>query len=312
MREGMTKHNFENEGSQHEVVFTRHSKARYRTAHETMESENPQAPFDPEKQVTPDLSPEGERLAKEEAKKFFDGLEPGADHLFFVSSNEARAIETANIYRQIAKKRGFDVLKPYGTAQGEDGSKEILNPEPAGNTLAERIGEGEIRILKDLSLNSQNTLLGYVFSAEASLKNANLEALDADTKEKWDKARQIINGDDRGSWGDNFFAHSEEIKEIFPAIKSAYDLFRTRFNNLLKLARFGLRKARGSGIGGNVKILAFGHENYMASALETYFNDHEIENCESIAIEAGADQGLILKRRGEEVPLNEEDISRPK
>jgi len=133
----------EREDSAH---FIRHSKSAYRTYEEIQKSESPEQQLDPEKQVTPDLPEAGIELAEQEADKFFEDLDPETDAIFFTSSNEARALETANIYRKAAHEKGFDIITPENT-RGE---------------LAEEIGEGEIRVLKNLSLNIDNVLLSGV------------------------------------------------------------------------------------------------------------------------------------------------------
>ncbi|MDO8579299.1 MAG: hypothetical protein Q7R72_00295, partial [bacterium] len=47
-----------------DVFFIRHSKSAYKTYAATQKSGNPRAPFDPENQISPDLTEEGELLAK--------------------------------------------------------------------------------------------------------------------------------------------------------------------------------------------------------------------------------------------------------
>lgn len=131
------------EGVKDDVTFIRHSKAGYKTQEAIERSGNPRAAFNPEDQVTPDLTPEGREFAREKAEEFFDGLDPAQDKLFFVSSNEARALETGNAYREVAEARGF----------------EIITPEKSGTRVAEEIGGGQIRTLNNLSLNSQDILL---------------------------------------------------------------------------------------------------------------------------------------------------------
>lgn len=272
---------------QDSVHFTRHSKAGYKTYAEILKSDDPTAPVDPENQVVPDLTEAGVEMAHEAAEKFFEGLNSKIDQLFFASSNEARALETANIYREVALAKGFTVVKP----------------EHARGKLAEEIGGGDIRVVQALSLNVKNTLLSSVFNPEAHLGEVKLDALDVETREKFEQARAIINADDRGSWGENFYEHGEEIQKIFPEVESSRDLYETQFKNLLRLTEFGLKKVEESDPDKQVKILAFGHENYMGYALNTYFNEHEIKNCEMVTIEpVGGD--LTIERRGEVKKLN--------
>lgn len=269
-----------NEGED-SVNFIRHSKAGYRTYEEILKSENPQQAVDSEEQVTPDLPEKGVEIARVEAENFFASLNSSKDNLFFVSSNEARALETANVYREVAHEQGFTVVKP----------------EHIRSELARKIGEGEIRTIENLSLNIKNMLLTSVFNPGSRLGEINWSAVDSGVREKWEQARLIINADDKGSWGANFFHHSEAVQEIFPEIKTAREIYEGQFENLKRLARFGFKKS--AEVDGSIKILAFGHENYIGYALNEYFEDNEIKNCEAITVRL-RDSDLSVERRGEE------------
>ena len=273
----------------HGVFFTRHSQAQYRTYQKIKLSDNPQAAVDYENQITPDLSEPGIALARERAGEFFARFDPEHDALFFASSNEARAIETADVYRRVAKEKGFEVIKPEHTR----------------STYADELGEGEIRVLQNLSLNIENTILAGVFNPDSQQNPKFTEKLDSETQEKYTKARAIINQHDYGNFGENFFHYSKEIQNIFPEIESSNDLFESQFQHLLRLAQFGINKSNTSGISKHIKILAFGHENYMSYALNKYFGDHEIKNCETIDI-AITPEDTFLTRRGDRVSISNE------
>lgn len=263
------------------INFIRHSKAEYNTYGKIRSSENPQAGMDPENQITPDLSAEGVALAEKKAEELLSRFVADRDILFFTSSNEARALETANVYRKKAHEKGFEILKPDNVRL----------------KLAETIGEGEIRVIDNLSLNPKNILLQALFNPDHHNVSVNWDALDQETREKCDRVRALVRENDYGSFGPNFFHHSEKAKKIFPEIKSAQDQFDSQFQHLLRLARFGLKMAGDAKLAKNVKILAFGHENYMAYALDKYFGDNEIKNCE--AIEVRFDDGHVrMDRRG--------------
>mgnify|MGYP001620184623 CR=1 FL=1 len=268
------------------VFFTRHSKAGYKTYAEILKSDDPTAPVDPERQVVPDLPEAGVELARDSAEEFLDTLDPETDQLFFASSNEARALETAAIYKEVAETKGFEIIKP----------------EHVRGELAEEIGGGDIRVVDALSLNIKNNLLSSVFNPSAHVGEVNLEALDPKTLTKWNEARAIIEAGDRDSWGANFYEYGEEIQKIFPELKTSRELYETKFKNLLRLAEFGLKKAEESSLDKNIKILAFGHENYMGYALNKYFGEHEIKNCETLTIKP-AGENLAINRRGEEASL---------
>lgn len=263
------------------IHFTRHSKAEYKTYRKIRSSENPRAEIDFENQITPDLSEESVVLAEQKAEELLSRFNPDEDVLFFASSNEARSLETANIYRKNAHEKGFEILKP----------------QKVGLKLAEEIGEGEIRIVRNLSLNNKDLLLQSLFNPDYQNQSVNWDALDSETREKCDKVRAMIREHDYGSFGANFFHYSERVQEVFPEIKSAKDLFDRQFHNLIRLAKFGTKKIQESGLKKNVKILVFGHENYMSYALEQYFQEHDIENCETVDVNV-VNSGVELTKKG--------------
>lgn len=263
------------------IHFTRHSKAEYNTYRQIRSSENPQAEMDYENQIIPDLSPEGVVLAEQKARELLSKFNPETDVLFFASSNEARAIETADIYRKVAHENGFEILKP----------------QKVGLNLAEEIGKGEIRVVRNLSLNNKNFLLQSLFNPDYQNNGVNWDALDSETREKCEQIRAMIREHDYGSFGANFFHYSEKVQGTFPEIKSAKDLYDRQFQNLLRLAEFGMQKAQEAGLNKKVKILAFGHENYMSYALDKYFEQHDIKNCETVDVNI-TDEGIKLTKEG--------------
>ena len=244
--------------------------------------------MNPEDQITPDLNQEGVELAEKKAEELLSRFDPEHDILFLASSDEARALETANVYRKIAHTKGFEIMKPHKT----------------GTRLAGEVGEGEIRTVHNLSLNSKNLLAQALFNPDYQNESVNWDALDSETRAKYDKVRQLVAADDRGSFGANFFHHSETAAEILPEIKTARELYKVQFKNLLRLAGFGVQKAQESGVEKNVKILAFGHENYMGYAMDRYFEEHDIKNCETIDVETG-DSDIVLTKRGATASVNE-------
>ena len=246
-----------------EFFLTRHSKSNYNEYDKTLQGENPQEGFDHSKQESSDLSEAGIKLAREKAKEFFEKLKPETDRVFFVTSNEARAIGTANIYRLEARSRGF----------------EIIEPEHTRSNLAEKEGEGELRAIETLSLNTKNTLQFLVFSSsEPSVNWANV---DDNFKQSWQEARKIIEADNKGSWGSNFATHSTEIKRIFPNVETAEQFYNTKFKNILRLIKWADKKTQGIG-GKQIKVLGFGHEDYLVKFLQDEFSQEGIRNCETI------------------------------
>ena len=272
-----------NENKSFEAFGIRHSKSNYDTY--VTQKERGDKKFNPADQVYPDLSKEGIKLAKEKAIEFFDNLNPETDKLFFISSNEARAIATADIYRQEAIKQGFEIMKP-----GKTNSK-----------ISDKETNGYVRTSRALSLNTKDYALHSIFVGELpeEIQKIIADELPDDVKGKWLKAREIINNAPAEikaqGWGELFYKYSEEIKEIFPGIKSSEDLEK-QFNNILKLIQWGKNKIEESGIAGDVKVLGFGHENYVASILDKRLGDHKIANCEAISINIDNQGEFELKK----------------
>ncbi len=271
-----------------DIRFIRHSKAAYRSGSAIVGSENPDRPIDPKEQVFPDLTEAGVELAQHEAEKLFGEMDPAADALFFASSDQARALETAQMYKNIAKGKGFV----------------IIAPEHHRNPLAERMSEEEVRVVESLSLKPESSLWGSLFSPPTQLAPINWSGVDAAVRSAWEEARQVVLQDDKGNWGANFAHYSDILRErgLLPNEQStAHELFETQFQQLLRLARFGARKAK-EGFGGkHIKILAFGHENYLAKAFKEYFGEEGIQNCEAVHVRVNADDSLEIERRGKSV-----------
>lgn len=287
MREGKNIASSPSKESEVSADYIRHSKSSYGTYAKISQSENPQASFDKNDQVTPDLTEAGVELARQEAEKYFSELSPEEVKLFFVSSNEARTLETANIYRLVAKEMGFEVIKS----------------EHSRSQISEEIADGEIRAIETLSINSENIMIDGIFSPAFLRGNLDLSLVPKDVREKYLQAIAIIDADDRGSWGANYAAHDEAIKKIFPEVKSAVDIYESKFKNLLRLYEFAEKKAAEAGEElGPIKILAFGHENMMIHVLRELFKNTQLKNCEVVGFES-AENGIKMTYRGEDVEL---------
>ncbi len=272
------------------VLYSRHSSAAYGEEAKILASDNPQSAVNPEDQIHPDLTEAGIEFARTEAEKFFGNLDRQHDELFFVSSNQARALETAAIYRDVAKQKGFDVIAPDHVRGG----------------FAQEIGGGDVRVVRNLSLKSENTLVYSVFYPDKNMAPINWEAAsqqDPQIRDKWERAHKIIQEHDFGSWGANMFHHAPAVKQIFPEVNTAEDLYEGQFKNLLRLAEFGLNKAQKSDRPKNLKIIAFGHENYVGYALDKYFQEHDIKNCETISFQQDETGAMTLERRGQRAVL---------
>ncbi len=266
------------EGPQARVFFIRHSRATYKNAAETLASDNPEAPFDPESQVR-DLPPEGIEMAEKEAQKFFSQFEAGKDIFFIVSSTQMRALETAKIYADTARAMGM----------------EVVEHEKTGTEIAKKVGGGSVRSIDTLSMTEgkyltvQNQVFGTIFNPPSQRPAVNWAEVDPETRDLVEKAHAIVLADDKGSWGANFYAHAEAVKKIIPALETPEELHKTQFQNIQRLARLARTKTPE---GKRLSVIGFGHENYMGKALEEDTGKHGIGNVE--AVEIGEDG--ILKR----------------
>lgn len=261
--------------------FIRHSQSGYKTYAEQLKN-NPTDLFDKDQQITPDLTESGIELAKKTAQEYFRALDPGNSALFFVSSNESRAIETANIYREVAKEMGFEIITPQNTR----------------SKMSDEIADGQVRVLDTLSLNLPNLLANSVFNPAKYRTDINFEYVSEEEKERFEKAKAIIDADDQGSYAKNYDKYSEQIKQIFPEIKSAHDLRIHQFENMKKLLKFAAVKTQKSGIEKNIKIIAVGHENILSEALREMFEEDGINNCEVLNMDLERDGSIAAQFRG--------------
>ncbi len=249
--------------------YIRHSKSTYATYRKLGAGENPAQAFDPEDQVLPDLSPEGRELARGEAEKFFAGLDPAKDALFFVSSNEARALETAALYRDIAKVKNFDIVKP----------------ENARSSISENHIDGDVRVIRALSLNLKNTVILNLFNPPASRYPVNFEGLNREDVEMYKGLERAIDADNKGSFAANFLQYGDLVKTYVPGFETAEDLYNRNFKHLIRLLRFAETKRPTGEQEKPIRIVAFGHENQVLVALNKYFEEQGINNCEVLHVE---------------------------
>ncbi len=277
-------------GEQHSAHYIRHSASNYKTI--IKQKEAGMKGFDPKDQVFPDLSEPGIELAKKEAEEFFQGLDSEKDVLFFASSNEARALATADIYRQEAKKRNFEIMKPGKT----------------NLALSDKETDGYVRMSSMLSLNPRSYLEHSIFvsSLPEVVQKSIAEKLPEELRERWLAAREIINNapDEikKGGFGTVYHTYADQIKKLFPDVRNAEQMEK-RFQHIVELAQWGMEKAKESGLEKNLKILGFGHENYASPVLEKYFGDHSMKNCEALNIKTATDGKMELERRGEKSEL---------
>lgn len=263
-----------------EAFLIRHSKASLQTYETILMSDDPQQPVTKDFQVSPDLKEEGKKMAEEKAEALFEKMDPEKDELVFVSSQEARALETAAIYRNIAKQQGFTIL-----SSGKTGSE-----------LAQQLGEGDIRIIKALMPEIKNTLMITIFFPKNKVPEINWTAVPTDIKKKWDQARSIVENNDHGSYSANLTEHIEAVRQIFPEMASADERNEKILKKLKRLFDFAQSKAKENPPDKNIKILAFGHDTYMSALSEKVLKDSKTENCQAINIQASSDGEYIITK----------------
>lgn len=296
------------------TVFRHSGPPYYRLDRSIVTSRNPEAkPLANDQSFYSDLPPQARELALRKAQEFFDRrdpktnkpiMDPKKDAAFFVSSDLNRSVETALIFLEEAHRRGFEIIEPR-KEQGE---------RTAYRDMADHVSEGAIRKIECLTLNHlENKLREEIFQPTDFLKEVVKypENVSQETLEKWGQARAIIERDNRGSWGANYAAHSQEIEKIFPNVKSAESVYNTKFKQMLKLVRFGEKKRQESGFPKNVRVLGFSHENSFIYFLQQNFGE-TMGYCEDIAFDAtpkadtlGGDVSVMAK--GKAVRFNKED-----
>jgi hypothetical protein len=286
-----------------EIIFTRHSMANYGTYSETVAGDNPTGPHDITKQVIPDIPQkegrDGVALAKKQARLLFGTFNKKTDAIFFVSSNEARALETAYYYASEALDLGFEVIEHktgwFGTGVKAPHVDKVREHIQRNGKPIKRY----VRPINSLSLVIPNTFEACVFNTERinSYLNYNWAKIPEAEQRKFEAARAIIKANDHGSWGANFYFHAEEIQKIFPNLETPMGLYNSQFQNILKLVKFGINKIRDAKYAKNIKVIGFGHENYWSVALDIHFKNHGIGDCQSVGI--SIDEGKVtLMRRG--------------
>jgi len=240
------------------IYFIRHSRASYATYAERLSSDTPELPIDMKNQL-PDLPEAGIELAEKSAHEFLSKLNPEKDIVYIVSSTQMRAVETAQIYVKVAQELGIEVVEQESKSEEKN----------------------YVRPIETISLKNENPILDAIFSPARVPQEINWEAVSPETKAKYDKVRDIVLADDKGTWGANFYAHAEEVKKIIPEITTSQELYEKQYKNIERLGQFARNKSNGSK---RVNILAFGHENYMSVALQEKTGDHAIGNTETIEI----------------------------
>lgn len=272
------------EESELKADYIRHAPAEYKTYLNTLASDTPNTPFNYKEQITPDINEQALEFAKRAANEYFEKLDPEKDILFFTASNEARAIETANMYRTVAHDRGFEVIRPD-------------NPR---SDYAETLGEGEIRMVDSLSVNPNNMLTNMLFAPKSQYDQLviNWEKVSEEDKQKIEEIRSIVEKDNKGTWLQNVIEHGEEVDRVFPENNTTIRTYGKQFEDLLRLLRFARSKAATLESNKELRLLAFAHENAVTPLLQEHFDKQGIKNCECIEFTVNTAGEVAVEFRG--------------
>lgn len=275
--------------------YFRHSESPYKTYKAKLKSDEPNSPLNPEQQYVDDLTPKGVEIAKDAARKYFEGLNPEKDRLYFVSSNEARALGTARVYKDEAEKRGFTIIDVPEARQKND--------------IAYRVTGGKVRTSKKLSVNPQNLVLDNLFMPADKRFEVNFDKLSPDFIVKYEQAKAIVDRDNKGSYGANLVAHASEVRKIFPEVKTAESVEKEKLQKLIHtFGKYAKRHAE-QGSEEDIKVLAFGHQDQMVGFLNREFGKADLQNCEAVSFDFDAsDKRVEVKYRGEKRKLEEKFV----
>ena len=255
------------ESKEHSYAFIRHSKASYNEYKKMLNSDDPLKPFDSKEQDSTDLTPEGKLLAKRSAEDFFAKLIPDNVELFFASSNEMRAFETAQIYKEIALEKGFNIIKPINTRN--------------------QFNEDEyIRILNLLSINHEkgNKLVSSAFNGKDKRPEIAWDNVEDKTiKDRYERLCSIIDNDDQGDWGSNWYKYGEYASELFPEFKiqTKDSVHLNKFTKISRLIKFVEEKIKSDK---KLVILGFGHEDILMKTLKEELGRDGMKNCEVVEL----------------------------
>lgn len=305
----------------------RHDDAIYSQNEMIPRSSEPLQYFEKLAQAPEDLSAKGKEHAREMASEFFRHFDPNKDEIAILSSAITRARETAAIYLEVAEKMGFSIkiissddntgsikLVSYEEYERIEEKKKNMHQTrgqiPA--ELFERQGGSKIRTLKPLSLdNVKQMFVEFLFHPENymdKVQNKYKNKIPPKYQEIWIEARKIIEDDNKGSWGQNFLAHSEKLQKLFdyyrqknnldegtiPHFSSVKDMYQNNFRNILRLmARYDDvidDYEKNNPQNKKVRVLGFSHENQLLYFLKKEFDKTDADKGRVIGFKILKDQ----------------------
>jgi len=301
------KRDFHKNGGTISGAFIRHAPAKYASYGAILSSNQPAQPFNSMRQTFPDLTKEGYEKARVSAVEFFDGIDPTRYRIFPLASNEARAIETALVYQQVAKEKGFGHLVLFNAHHVGNGAKEALIREnPANKWFLEHLGiVSELGIYDDKTPDPNALIRDGVFNPKSRRTVVNPKSISPELYAKYNEACQIVDADPQASWGDNWMKHAVHVKQgPFPEVKTPIEVYDDQFRKTMNKVKLAGKKSETMGLndlGQGVKMLMFGHEQTVGHALDSKFGEHALKNCEPLVF--GLEDRVIGQFRGKEAVL---------
>jgi len=305
--------------------FARHDDATYSQNEMIPRSSEPLQSFEKSAQVSADLSTAGRKHAYRMANEFFDNFNPQTNEIAITSSALTRSRETAAIYLEVAKDRGFDIkviaredkhghinLLDLPEYEEKISSKRKVPRGQIPEELFKKQGGTEIRTLGPLSLdNIKQMFIEFLFNNDnymAKVQTKYKNKIPPEYRDLWQQARAIIEKDNKGNWGTNFLTYSEQLQELFdkyrqehnldknkiPHFASAKDMYENNFRNALRLmARYDdaidsyeAEQTKHK----KVRVLGFGHENQLLYFLKKEFGKIGVDKGEVIGFKLLKDE----------------------
>jgi hypothetical protein len=255
-------------------TFMRHGESGYKTVKKDLTSENPQKAFDRENQLPEDLTEKGKLQAQEGAKEILKNLKPEQTMLHVWSSDEARAVNTSQIFIEEATKLSFKISPSNPKRKGAY----WLTTEPISRTEV-------------LSISTPNTLLATIFMPTSTfrctqemLQTEGESAEDAQILlNKISEIREIIDRENQEAieqgeainWGRNYAKFGDYVNTILPDVDGPEQIYRLKF---IKGVRLLQKKSQDSN--NTDHIVLFGHENILLHFLKSQFKREHYDNCE--------------------------------
>lgn len=231
-------------------------------------------------------------------------MDPATTILHIWSSDEARTINTCQIFTEQATQAGF-AISPSSTKRK---GAYWLTTEP--------ISRNEI-----LSIDTPNTLLSTIFMPKGRF-NYTLSMLQTDrdtdlkAQELYSKILEIKSiidtenqeASERGekiNWGSNYAKYGDYVHNILPNIEGPEQMYRRKFIKGIKFLQKKSICAQNQD-----HIILFGHENILLYFLKTQFEKERFDNCEILGFSVDSENLKIRLEDGLTKVIPIEDLDK--